>query len=126
MRRCLLLLALSLGAACGREPAAPEHAEAAYRRYCASCHGLGGRGDGPAAAAMTPPPSNLTTSKLNLMDLMQVIDGRRAVRAHGNSLMPVWGQVFEQGGEDDRRARQALREVQALAEYVQVLQSRGR
>ena len=75
---------------------------------------------------MTPPPSNLTTSKLNLMELMQVIDGRRTVRAHGNSLMPVWGQVFEQGSEDDRRARQALREVQALAEYVQVLQSRGR
>jgi hypothetical protein len=41
--------------------------------------------------------------------------------------MPVWGHVFEQRSEDDdRQARQALREVQALAEYVQVLQSRGR
>ena len=31
-----------------------------YQTECASCHGLAGRGDGPAAAGLTPPPANLT------------------------------------------------------------------
>ena len=32
-----------------------------FLRYCASCHGEDGKGDGPAAVAMKPPPSDLTT-----------------------------------------------------------------
>jgi high-affinity iron transporter len=44
----------------------PEHAPqlaqgaALYRAQCASCHGPLGRGDGPAAAALTPPPADLS------------------------------------------------------------------
>lgn len=34
-----------------------------YQANCATCHGPQGRGDGPAAPAMTPPPSNFTESK---------------------------------------------------------------
>lgn len=29
---------------------------AIYRERCAACHGITGRGDGPAAAALSPPP----------------------------------------------------------------------
>lgn len=29
-----------------------------YRGSCASCHGLGGRGDGPASGALEPPPTD--------------------------------------------------------------------
>jgi len=29
-----------------------------YRQKCAVCHGEGGRGDGPVAKAMAPPPAN--------------------------------------------------------------------
>ena len=29
-----------------------------YATYCASCHGAGGKGDGPAAAMLKPPPAN--------------------------------------------------------------------
>jgi mono/diheme cytochrome c family protein len=32
-----------------------------YAGNCASCHGDGGRGDGPAAAQLQPPPADLTT-----------------------------------------------------------------
>lgn len=127
MSRALLLLVSLLAAACTREPVAPAHAGAAYRQYCASCHGDDGRGDGPVAAALAPPPPDLAASTLNLAELMKVIDGRRTVRAHGTAAMPVWGKVFEQQLEgDERQARQALREVQALAEHVQALQARGR
>ncbi len=31
-----------------------------YREYCEQCHGAGGKGDGPAAAALKKPPADLT------------------------------------------------------------------
>lgn len=30
-----------------------------YEQYCLSCHGPSGRGDGPAAQGLTPPPGNI-------------------------------------------------------------------
>jgi hypothetical protein len=78
-----------------------------------------GRGDGPAASAQTPLPTNLTTLQKDEGKLMRVIDGRSSVRAHGTSAMPVWGTVFEQGLLDNAHAkRTALLQVQALADYV--------
>lgn len=47
-------------------PTAPQHAPdlargaALYRQTCAGCHGASGRGDGPAAAALDPPPIDFT------------------------------------------------------------------
>ena len=32
--------------------------KAVYERHCQSCHGPGGRGDGPAAASLKVPPTN--------------------------------------------------------------------
>jgi mono/diheme cytochrome c family protein len=31
-----------------------------FVRYCSACHGVEGRGDGPAAPALRPPPADLT------------------------------------------------------------------
>jgi mono/diheme cytochrome c family protein len=93
------------------------------RRYCAACHGLQGRGDGPAAVALSPRPSDLTRLRTAVPDLMRDIDGRRTIRAHGTAEMPVWGEVFEESliGEPHRR-RTALLQMKTLAEYVRDLQ----
>jgi len=113
-----IALALPL-LACLPTTSSPNGA-ALYRRHCASCHGTSGRGDGPAAAALNPPPNDLTRYRASAQELMEVIDGRRAVRAHGTSAMPVWGEVFEQVHLDDTHAKRlALLQVQALADYVQ-------
>src|ERR1700674_202975 len=32
-----------------------------FLNYCASCHGVDGKGNGPAAAALKPAPTDLTT-----------------------------------------------------------------
>ena len=53
-------------AACGRGAAGPEQStsadvaqgQAVYQTRCAPCHGVGGGGDGPAAAAIEPKPRN--------------------------------------------------------------------
>jgi Ca2+-transporting ATPase len=104
--------------------AEPGTGELLYRRYCASCHGESGRGDGPAGAALCPKPSDLTRLESDVSDLMRQIDGRRTIRAHGTAAMPVWGTVFEQSLiAEPRRRRTALQQVEMLADYVRRLRS---
>ena len=82
-----LLVALVIAAACGKnnEPPAPssgspgalpesgphakhaagpkspaDQAQAMFSTVCATCHGSEGKGDGPAAANLTPKPRNYT------------------------------------------------------------------
>jgi mono/diheme cytochrome c family protein len=118
VRALALLLAAGVPALC-RGADAPATGAVLYARYCASCHGPQGRGDGPAAPALSPHPSDLTRSTASVPDLMRVIDGRRRVVAHGTSAMPVWGQVFEESLIDDAHARRtALHQVQTLADWV--------
>lgn len=84
-------------AAAAAPGAAPEKGEptaqgkAAYTAYCLACHGQGGKGDGPAAAALDPKPSDLTNkaymTQLDDRYLFEVIS--RGGAAVGKSpLMP--------------------------------------
>jgi mono/diheme cytochrome c family protein len=119
-----LMVAALMASSCRRETQRPASGAVLYRQYCASCHGVDGRGDGPAAAALSPPPTDLTRLTLGVPELMTAIDGRRSLRAHGTAAMPVWGEVFEQSLIDERhRRRTALMKTQALADYVKGLQS---
>lgn len=71
-----------------------------YKNYCAACHGMGGKGDGPAAEFLKKWPPDLTM-------LAQRNDGKYPAehvvstlrlgipsRAHGTSDMPLWGELF--------------------------------
>jgi mono/diheme cytochrome c family protein len=118
----LLLLPFPLVLACGQEPI--PNGEVLYRRLCASCHGVAGRGDGPAAVVLHPPPTDLTRVMVDVPELMRLIDGRTAISAHGSSAMPVWGQIFEQVHLDTAHAKRiAMLQAKALAEYVTTLSS---
>jgi mono/diheme cytochrome c family protein len=74
--------------------------EELYRRHCAACHGVTGRGDGPLTTSLRRAPSDLTTlaqrsdGEFKESRVMMVIDGRREVAEHGPRDMPVWGAVF--------------------------------
>src|SRR5690606_37209939 len=41
-----------------RLPPDPARGKALYAQQCAACHGASGRGDGPAAKGLEPPPSD--------------------------------------------------------------------
>jgi mono/diheme cytochrome c family protein len=102
-----------------------------FVRYCAPCHGVSGTGDGPAAAALQPPPADLTRLRERCGEqhpwrsIITAIDGRRPVRAHGASAMPVWGQVFEHEMEERKIGwpqATTLQRERLIAEYVLTLQ----
>ena len=103
--------------------------EQLYRRYCASCHGESGRGDGPLAASLAPPPTDLTRlasgsgGKFDEASVMMAIDGRRAVAQHGPREMPVWGAVFAEKhvGEPFALYGPTL-DARALADYLRTIQ----
>ena len=104
----------------------PGVGERLYRRYCASCHGVGGRGDGPAAEALSPRPPDLTALTSTVPELMSEIDGSRAIRGHGSATMPVWGEVFAATALPSQHARRtALLTVREISEYVHGLRKGG-
>jgi len=62
-----------------------------YRDYCAVCHGAQGRGDGPAAMALNPRPSDFTQHMIPGLHtdgqiFLWIKDG------YPNTAMPAWGQ----------------------------------
>ncbi|MDH3702836.1 MAG: cytochrome c [Alphaproteobacteria bacterium] len=84
-------------------PALADELDFGHRLYiqnCASCHGIGGKGDGPLEDYLTLKPANLTVlAKKNVgvfpfAKVFRIIDGRRAIRGHGEKKMPVWGSQF--------------------------------
>lgn len=87
---------------------APDPARAAplYATQCAACHGLAGKGDGPAAAALKPPPIAFADSEraahrspLALYTaISQGIDGTAMTAFTGLSEDERWALAFYVGG----------------------------
>ena len=100
-----------------------------YLRYCASCHGRTGIGDGPVAPSLGQKPADLTRiaaehgGEFPFVTVCEAIDGTRTVRAHGVSEMPVWGDVFQaQQASPLEQQIIAAGKVMAIARYVRTLQ----
>lgn len=68
-----------------------------FRSYCASCHGIDGKGKGPLRDQLKVAPSDLTVLSTKnggvfpVGAIYEIIDGRTAIAAHGTREMPVWG-----------------------------------
>ena len=97
-----------------------------YAAYCASCHGLTGKGDGPVAPALKAPMADLRTiarrnnGAVPREELEKMILGEKGSRAaHGSEDMPVWGPVFRKV-ENDRDL--GLVRVRRLVDYLVKLQ----
>lgn len=98
-----------------------------FHLYCASCHGKGGTGDGPIAAALKARPADLTVLARRNGGLFPrerivafVTGTGRPVPAHGSGEMPVWGPVFRGLDPSDIRVRQRIENVVTYLEMLQV------
>lgn len=100
-----------------------------FQEYCASCHGVEARGDGPAAAALSPRPADLTRiaarrqGQFPSADIAKFIDGRFEVAAHGSRAMPIWGREFLPSGIEPGSADEIGRgRILTLVEYLRTIQ----
>ncbi|MDR3702268.1 MAG: cytochrome c [Candidatus Sulfopaludibacter sp.] len=89
----------------GAKPTSPASGKEMFHAYCASCHGLDGKGNGPAASALKKQPADLTLlaqqsgGKFPAMRVMNSIkDGTQA--GHGSKDMPVWGPILSTVSSD--------------------------
>ena len=100
-----------------------------FVRYCSACHGIEGRGDGPAAPALRTPPADLTRiaqrrgGHFPVAEIAAYIDGRTWIAAHGQREMPVWGERFgEMVGHDELGEAVIRSHLQFLIAYLQSIQ----
>jgi mono/diheme cytochrome c family protein len=98
-----------------------------FDRYCAACHGAGGRGDGPAAATLKTPPADLTTlarrngGTFPRQQVATYVEGTgRPLPAHGSSDMPVWGTTFRWLESSDARVKVRIDNLVAYIESLQL------
>jgi mono/diheme cytochrome c family protein len=97
-----------------------------FEFYCASCHGMTGKGDGPMASALKTRPSELTSlarrngGAFPRDRVLAIVTGNgRQVQAHGSSDMPVWGPIFRGLDPSERRVEQRLENI---VEHIESLQ----
>ena len=99
-----------------------------FKSYCAVCHGIDAKGNGPAASSLKTPPPDLTLlaqksgGKYPAAHLASVIRGQATLASHGSQDMPVWGPLFSsisQGHESQVQQRTAN-----LVSYLETLQAK--
>jgi len=105
MRKITLLnMVLLLAGLLQTMPAAADETEQLFGFYCAQCHGLEGKGDGPNVTKDFPvSPRNFSNAeemnKLSDADLKNVIlDGGPA--ASKSPMMPPWGKTLSEAQVD--------------------------
>ena len=99
-----------------------------YVNYCAPCHGVDGRGQGPVAAVLKKQPAVLALLSKNnggkypSLKVSSSIRGESTTPAHGSKDMPVWGTLFwsmSSGHEGEVQQR-----VTNLTHYIESLQAK--
>ncbi len=107
-------------------PAALASGATMYGSYCADCHGVGGKGNGPATPTLKAAPPDLTTlAKRNRGaypggNVFQAIKWGGGVYRPRSGVMPVWGANLRPVSKNDDAQLSAR--IMELTNYVESLQ----
>lgn len=100
-----------------------------YVRFCASCHGQQGHGDGPVAASFRTMVPDLTQiarrhgGTFPEDQVRKIIDGRKTLPPHGSRDMPVWGFEFlAQSAAEPNPQERSDELIERLTAYIRSLQ----
>ena len=118
----LLLLAAFVRADTRLDPSSAAEGKVTYVRYCVSCHGKTGLGDGPLAKDLRVPVPDLTTlaarngGQFPYARVVRIIESGEEVRGHGTPDMPAWGDAFKKTQGTNAPTINAA--VRNLAHYI--------
>lgn len=93
-----------------------QNGEKLYQKYCSSCHGAEGKGDGPLAPVYSPRPQDHTSDKYMSARsdhelFIAISQGGRA--SGGSQFMPGWGEMLSD------------KEIWDIVAYIRSLHRRG-
>ena len=100
---------------------------ALFRASCAPCHGVTGDGDGPVANSLKVSIDPMATlaqrngGEFPKDYVYRVIDGREEVNAHGDRMMPVWGDYFRSKHEGLGTEESTDVKIRSLIAYIKSL-----
>ena len=98
-----------------------------FRNYCAACHGLDGRGNGPVSKALKREIPDLTRLSQRNDGAFPAIHVRNTIMfgaddllpAHGSKEMPIWGPIFHEIEFDHDLGNVRLENVARYLESIQ-------
>jgi hypothetical protein len=121
------------GFASAQTASAPTSARKDFVLHCADCHGVDGKGNGPAVQIIPGfKPVDLTVLTRNhggqfpREEVSDVIDGRKRLPGHfdADTDMPLWGLTFQpEGREFSKESEEKVKaRIAALADYIEGIQ----
>ena len=117
------IVGLSVGAT------SPDNGKAMFTSYCAPCHGVDGKGNGPVASTLIQKPTDLTVLAMNnggnfpSRHLIGVIKfGPEVPAAHGTKDMPIWGPFLATVDHQRIAADLQTLRISNLEAYVESIQ----
>lgn len=105
---------------------APTSGKQMYVSYCAPCHGVDGRGQGPVASALRTPPTDLAVISRNNhgkypdAHIAAVLQSGVEIPSHGSAEMPVWGPILAK--MDQANAQGRMLRISNLSRYIETMQ----
>ncbi len=124
----LILLIIATVAARGQDFSGYTGAQL-YSRFCASCHGEKGLGDGVVAGSfkiMVPDLTRIARRHGGTFpeeQVRKIIDGRKTLPPHGSREMPVWGfEFYTQSSEKPNPQQTTDGMIARLTDYIRSIQ----
>ena len=108
-------------------PIRPVEGASIFRNYCAACHGLDGRGNGPLSKTLRREVHDLTRLSQRNGGAFPAVHVRTTIMfgaddlipAHGSKEMPIWGPIFHEIEFDRDLGNVRLENVTKYLESIQ-------